>query len=341
MNFIDPDSFLHSPLYIRDRKVQNRLFLAPMAGLGNVAFRELVADFGGFGLLFTGMCSAKAVPSENPAVSVVFRWRKQELEYTVCQIFGADPAAMGSAAERIEREGFFAVDLNFGCSAAAICKRGCGAALLKTPGRCFQIVEQVRKRVSIPVFVKFRTGWENNVQTAVRLAKGFESAGADLLCFHPRIAPDRRTRPPKWHHIGYVKEAVNIPVFGNGNIFDTADARKMFRETGCDGVSIGRLAVAKPWIFASLAGMPIPSENLYRHTAMRMARLLFTHFNETTAVKQYKKWVPYFASNFKFSHDIFRKLFSCNDFDSIEKSVESVFQTDPEVALRPNINLLG
>ena len=306
-----------------------------------MAFRELVSDFGGFGLLFTGMCSAKAVPAENPSVSKVFRWRKQELAHTVCQIFGAEPSAMGKAAERIQREGFFGVDLNFGCSAAAICKKGCGAALLKTPDRCFHIVEEVRKRVSIPVFVKFRTGWEHNPESAVHLAKGFEGAGADLLVFHPRVAPDRRTRPPKWNHIRCVKEAVNVPVFGNGNIFDIADAGKMFRETGCDGASIGRLAVAKPWIFASIAGMPLPSENLYRLTSLRMARLLFTHFDETTAVKQFKKWLPYFASNFKFSQNIFRKLVSCRTLASIENSVEAVFQSTPQISLRPNINLLG
>ena len=306
-----------------------------------MAFRELVSDFGGFGLLFTGMCSAKAVPTENPAVSTVFRWRKQELGHTVCQIFGAEPSAMGAAAERIEREGFFGVDLNFGCCAAAICKKGCGAALLKTPDRCFQIVEEVRKRVAIPVFAKFRTGWENDPENAVRLAKGFQNAGADLLVFHPRVAPDRRTRPPRRDHIRWVKEAVNIPVFGNGNIFDIADAGKMFLETGCDGVSIGRLAVAKPWIFATLAGIPVPSDNLYRNTALRMAHLLFTHFDGTTAVKQFKKWVPYFASNFKFSHDIFRRLGCCKTLESIEDSVESVFRSAPLVAVRPNINLFG
>lgn len=341
MNSIDPNSFFTTPLFIRGGKIENRLFLAPMAGLGNVAFRELVADFGGFGLLFTGMCSAKAVPTENPAVSAVFRWREQELGHTVCQIFGADPAAMGAAAERIEREGFFGVDLNFGCSAAAICKKGCGAALLKTPDRCLHIVEEVRKRVSIPVFVKFRTGWENDGANAARLARVFENAGADLLTFHPRVAPDRRTRPPNRDHIREVKQAVNIPVFGNGNVLDTDDPGRMLRETGCDGVSIGRLAVAKPWIFASLNGMPVSSENLYRNTALRMAHLLFTHFDEITAVKQFKKWVPYFASNFKFSHDIFRKLVSCRTLDSIENSVESVFQSPPEVTLRPNINLFG
>lgn len=331
----------NSPLRIRKKTIQNRLFLAPMAGLGNVAFREVVAGFGGFGLLFTGMCSAKAVPSENPAVSTVFRWRRQELEHTVCQIFGTDPSAMAAAAARIEQEGFFAVDLNFGCSASAICKKGAGAALLKTPDRCFQIVEQVRKKVSFPTFVKFRTGWENDIQNAARLAKGFEAAGADLLVFHPRIAPDRRTRPPRWDHIRAVKEAVNIPVFGNGNIFDVKDPEKMLSLTGCDGVSIGRLAAAKPWIFASLSGIPVPDEELYRNTALETARLLFHHFDQKTAVKHFKKWLPYFASNFKFSHEIYKTLVTCSCLETIEKTLKTLFQSTPEVTSRPNINLFG
>lgn len=128
------------------------MVLAPMAGIGHVAFRELIAEQGGCALLFTGMCSAKAVPHENPAISMVFRWRTRELPFTVCQIFGSDPDDMARAARRIEKEGFFGVDLNFGCSVAAICKKGCGAALLKTPDQAVRIVAAVRQAVDIPVF---------------------------------------------------------------------------------------------------------------------------------------------------------------------------------------------
>ena len=120
---------------------------------------------------------------------------------------------MALAARRIESEGFFGVDLNFGCSVAAICKKGAGAALLKTPDRAVEIVEAVRRSVSCPLFVKYRTGWEDDPAFAVSMGRAFEAAGADALTFHPRVAPDRRSRAPKWEIIGRVKAAVDIPVF--------------------------------------------------------------------------------------------------------------------------------
>lgn len=204
MNAADLAGYLSTPLAIGKKTINGRMVLAPMAGLGHVAFRELVAELGGFGLLFTGMCSAKAVPRENPAVSMVFRWRNRELPHTVCQIFGADPDVMARAARRIEQEGFFGVDLNFGCSVAAICKKGCGAALLKTPVKAAHIVTSVRKAIQIPVFVKFRTGWSDDPLFAADTAKRFEDAGADALTFHPPGGPG----PPKpatemgYHHTG-------------------------------------------------------------------------------------------------------------------------------------------
>ena len=251
MNPEDLQSILTKCLTIGNKIISNRLFLAPMAGLGHVAFRELVDHFGGAGLLFTGMCSARAVPHENPAISPVFRWRREELPRLVCQIFGPDPTSMALAARRIEEEGFFGVDLNFGCSVAAICKKGCGAQLLKTPKVAAAIVKEVREAVSIPVFVKFRTGWSNDPGFAAEMARRFQDNGADLLVFHPRVSPDRRSRPPVLEHIARVREAVSIPVFGNGNLFDRSDAVNMLTRTGCHGLSIGRMAVARPWIFAS------------------------------------------------------------------------------------------
>ena len=142
----DLAQYLVRPLAIGNRIISNRMVLAPMAGLGHIAFRQLVTRFSGFGLLFTGMCSAKAVPHENPEKSHIFSWRPEELGHTVCQIFGAEPEIMARAARRIEAEGFFGVDLNFGCSVAAICKKGCGAALLKTPDKAVEHCIRSQKR---------------------------------------------------------------------------------------------------------------------------------------------------------------------------------------------------
>ncbi|MBF0229837.1 MAG: tRNA-dihydrouridine synthase family protein [Desulfamplus sp.] len=338
--------FLSAPIKIRGKEVKNRLFLAPMAGLGNVAFREMVAEFEGFGLLFTGMCSAKAVPQENRNISNVFKWRDEELHYLVCQIFGAEPKAMALAAKRIEKEGFFGVDLNFGCCAAAICKKGSGAALLKEPELAKNIVKEVRDAVSIPLFVKFRSGWYDNpidaAMHAAKMAVMFEEAGADALVFHPRVAPDRRLRPPKWEHIKLIKEAISIPVFGNGNIFEPADCKKMLNISGCDGISIGRMAVAKPWIFSTIANGFLPDNDIYQKTATRMITLLLKHYDERTAVKMFKKIVPYYSAGFKFGHSISKQLLRPDNSGEIYRVIDELFTKSSqniETMERPNLHL--
>ncbi|WP_232367038.1 tRNA dihydrouridine synthase [Desulfocicer vacuolatum] len=334
-------NFINTPLTIKNSTISNRLLLAPMAGLGHIAFRELVSEFGGYGLLFTGMCSAKAVPHENPAVSPVFKWRTEELPHLVCQIFGPDPESMARAARRIEKEGFFGVDLNFGCSVSAICKKGSGAILLKSPDLAVAIVKAVRQAVEIPVFVKFRTGWENNVTPAVDMARRFEDAGAHALVFHPRIAPDRRSRPPVWDHITHVKQAVSIPVFGNGNLFELSDCKKMYKQTGCDGFSMGRMAVARPWLFAQWTRGFVPDEHTAFNAALRMTQLLVKYHDERTAVKSFKKYVPYFAAGFKFGHAICKELLKGDEIREIQDIITSLAAQKPESALRPNLHLFS
>ncbi|MCP3872826.1 MAG: tRNA-dihydrouridine synthase family protein [Desulfobacteraceae bacterium] len=331
--------YLLQNLTIKNRTINNRIVLAPMAGLGHIALRQLISEFGGFGLLFTGMCSAKTVPHENSNTSLVFNWRQEELKYLVCQIFGSDPDTMVHAAQRIEKESFFGVDLNFGCSVAAICKKGCGAALLKHPSLASKIVKSVRESVSIPVFVKFRTGWDNNPQFAVDMAKRFEDAGADALTFHPRIAPDRRSRPPQWEVIKLVRQAVTIPVFGNGNIFQAKDGIKMIDQTSCQGLSVGRMAVARPWIFAQWTKGFSPGDDIFYTTAMRMTVILEMHYDDHFAVKMFKKFAPYFCANFKFGHQILKKLIRAQTMKDIRQNIDSIFKFTPEILSRPNQNL--
>ena len=331
--------YLLKDLKIKNHIIHNRVVLAPMAGLGHIALRQLISEFGGFGLLFTGMCSAKAVPQENPDTSLVFKWRKEELEYLVCQIFGSDSKNMAKAATRIEKEGFFGVDLNFGCSVAAICKSGCGAALLKNPLLSSKIVHAVREAVSIPLFIKFRTGWENRPQFAVDMAKRFEDAGADALTFHPRIAPDRRSRPPQWEVIKFVTQAVDIPVFGNGNLFQEQDGIKMMEQTCCQGLSLGRMAVAKPWIFSQWTkGFP-SGDDIFYTTAIRMTDILLEHYDDHFAVKLFKKFAPYFCANFKFGHQILKKLMPAQTMDDMKNNIDLIFESNPEILTKPNLNL--
>ncbi|MFP3980096.1 MAG: tRNA dihydrouridine synthase [Desulfobacterales bacterium] len=324
---------------IRGTKVAPALLMAPMAGLTHVAFRELAAEYGGYGLSFTEMCSAKALPTENSRVSSVFQWRTSELPHLVCQIFGADPAQMARAAGRIESEGFFGVDINMGCSVAAICKQGAGAGLLKEPGRAAEVVAAVRKAVSIPVTVKFRTGWRDAPEPAVDLARRLAAAGADALIFHPRVAPDRRSRPPKWDYIRAVKQAVNIPVFGNGEVFSENDCLRMLADTGCDGVAVGRMALGRPWIFAQWTKGFAPTEEIYPHCAHRMLDLLEKYYEPVSVLRRYRKWIPYFAANFIHGHWFATLVKGAADIAAARRAVDAFFRSDPARSRTPNMNL--
>ena len=330
--------YLRQPLKIGNKTIEKRLILAPLTLLGNIAFRELVSRYGGYGLLYSEMCSAKAVPHENRFVSPCFRWRDEERSRLVCQIFGADPLAMADAARRIEDEGLFGVDINFGCSASTICRRHYGAALLKNPDLAASIVAAVRRAVSFPLTVKFRTGWQDDSEIAVHLAARFEAAGADALIFHPRMAPDRRSRPPKWAYIGMVKQAVNIPVFGNGDVFDRDDCRRMIQETGCDGVAIGRMAVARPWIFAEL------TENLQRDPAMfadaaiQLTRLLEIHYDPVAAIKRFKRFAFYFSANYRFGHTLYSRILKTGSMKEVAAILTRFFEQSPDITAGPNMN---
>lgn len=318
--------------------IDRRLVLAPMTFLGHIAFRELLAGFGGYGLLFGEMCSARRIPQETPARSAYFSWREAERHHLVMQIFGADPTIMATAARIVEDNGLYGVDLNFGCSVATICKQQCGAALLRMPDQAARIVEAVRRAVSIPLFVKFRTGWEDDPTIPVDLARRFERAGADALTFHPRMAPDRRSRPPRWEYIKQVKAAVSIPVFGNGNVFDETDCLQMLTSTGCDGVAMGRMAIARPWLMAQMAGLLVPDPDIYQHTAVALLDLMERHFDARRALRRYKKFALYYSANFKFAHSFFKRIGNSRDLKALRKELDSFFGDNPETVVRPNMN---
>jgi nifR3 family TIM-barrel protein len=332
---------LQRPLEIRGRRVANRLVLAPMAQLGHVAYRELLAGYGGCGLMFSEMCSARRVPLENPANSTYFRWRDAERSQLVIQIVGSVPEEMAAAARRIEAEGLFGVDLNFGCSVAAICKRDCGAALLAAPRRAEAIVRAVREAVDLPLFVKFRTGWRDDPGVPVDLARRFAAAGADALTFHPRVAPDRRNRPAKWDYIRQVKAAVEIPVFGNGDVFCAGDCLRMLETTGCDGVAVGRMAIIQPWLFTHWVNGRPPAERLFAETPLTMARLIERHFEPAKALRRYKKFLGYYAANFRFGHTLYGKTANVRSLADALAAVERFFVRPPERLSRPSVARLA
>ncbi len=329
---------LNRPLNIGGRALAKRLVFAPMTFLGHVAFRELLDGFGGYGLLFSEMCSAKTVPTENRFVSNPFRWRDEELPFLSCQIVGCEPERMAGAAERIEAEGFFGVDVNFGCSTSTICRQSCGAAVLREPDLAGKIVERIRRAVRIPLTVKFRTGWQDDLAAAVRMGRRFEDAGADAVTFHPRVAPDRRARAPRWEYIGRLKQALRIPVFGNGNVFDADGCLRMLQQTGCDGVALGRIAVAKPWIFAEWTDGLRPGPDIFKKTAQRLLELTAAHFEEKAAVRRFRKFIFYFAANFRFGHTFYGRVRNSANLIQIQAVLDAFFATPPELTFAPNMN---
>jgi tRNA-dihydrouridine synthase len=202
-------------------------------------------------------------------------------------------------------------------------------------------VAAIRKSVSIPLFVKFRTGWKDDPQAAVDLAKRFEDAGADALTYHPRVAPDRRSRPPKWAYIGMVKQTVSIPVFGNGNVFDQQDCWNMLHTTGCDGVAIGRMAIARPWLFAEWSDGLKVDKKIYFETASSLAKLMLKHFSPTKALRRFKRFAFYFSANFKFGHTLFTGIQNAHNMQEAETILSRFFKTPAETFSRPNMNFFS
>jgi nifR3 family TIM-barrel protein len=330
-------AILNRPMRIGSRTIPKRLVFAPMSFLGHVAFRELLAGLGGFGLLFSEMCSSNTIPTENRLVSKHFRWRDEELPFLVCQIMGADPERMAAAAARVEAEGFFGVDINFGCASTAICRRQCGAEVLKTPEAAWRIVERVRRAVRIPLTVKFRTGWKDDPEAAVCMARRFEEVGADAVTFHPRVAPDRRARPAKWDYIGRVKQALKIPVIGNGDVFDAEACLRMLKQTSCDGVALGRIAVARPWVFAEWTEGSAPGPEVFATTAHALLALMGKHFDEKASVQRFRKFTLYFAANFRFGHTLYTRIQNAGCLKAIRSVLDEFFAGSPELSSSPNM----
>lgn len=330
-------SLLVKPLTVGTKSIATRLTLAPMAFLSHVALRQLVRGYGGCGLYYSEMCSAKAVLQENRYVSPYFKWHDDEAATLVFQLLGNEPAVMAQAAKHLESFGFFGVDLNFSCAAGVIRKTGGGAALLQKPDLAFAIVAAVRKAVSMPLTVKFRLT-DGTPGFAASFAQNLENAGADAITFHPRLSEDRRGRKPYRDAIGKVKQSVNIPVFGNGDIFDAATALTVLRDTGCDGLSLGRITLARPWIFAEMLEGYQSTLEEYRYVALEMARLLAENFPPEQTLRRYQRFMQYFCANFLYGHSFYPKIKTAADMAAAIDATERFFESNPEINALPNMN---
>jgi len=236
------------PLRIGPIRIDTPLILAPMAGVTSHAFRLLCKRYGA-GLVVTELLSSHAIHYKNKKTFGMFDWTDAERPVSV-QLFGGDPALMAEAAQVVEAAGADIVDLNMGCWVPKVAKTGAGAALLKDVCLAAEVVKAMVNAVKVPVTVKIRAGWDPRNMTAVEFAHRAEGAGAAAIAVHARYASQGFTGTADWSIIRRVKDAVNIPVIGNGDVETVYDAKRMFEETGCDGVMIGRATMGNPWIFA-------------------------------------------------------------------------------------------
>lgn len=229
-------------------EIKNRIVLAPMAGISNTSYRKIIKEMGA-GLIYAEMVSDKAVMYGNEKTYDLLKMDESERPIAQ-QIFGADVESFVNAAKYIEDNMHpDIIDINMGCPVPKIAiKSQAGSALLKNPEKIREIVEAVVKTVSVPVTVKIRAGWDNNSINCVEVARVCESAGASAITLHARTRAQGYSGKSDWSLIKKVKEAVSIPVIGNGDVLSCYDAERMLSETGCDAVMIGRGVLGNPWL---------------------------------------------------------------------------------------------
>ncbi len=240
------------PLVIGNVVVDPPLVLAPMAGITDDIFRCIMAEHG-VGLVTTEMISTEGILRSQPAT-----WRlcTQEPPLQIplaVQLFGRDPVSLAEAARRMETRGASIIDINAGCPVKKVVRQGAGADLLKDMDRLAGIVEEVKKAVCIPVTVKIRLGWDDHSKEPVEIAKRLESAGVDAITVHGRTAVQQYRGRAEWSWIKRVKDAVGVPIIGNGDVTTPALAEEMLLRAGCDAVMIGRGSLGNPWLLSTIA----------------------------------------------------------------------------------------
>jgi tRNA-dihydrouridine synthase B len=279
---LNPTLNLLQPMRIGHVVIDPPLTLAPMAGQTNYAFRSLCRMMGGCGLVCTELISSSALQTKGSREKTFqrFDWDASESPFAV-QLFGSDPAVMAEAARIVVDHGADIMDINMGCWVPKVAKKGGGAALLKDLDAAVAVVEAVVNAVPVPVTVKVRSGWSADNPTAVEFAQAAEQIGVQAVAVHARYADQGFTGQADWDMIRQVKQAVrDIPVIGNGDVFNAEDARRMLLETGCDGVMIGRAALGNPFVFQQIAheirtgeALPEPSLSERAQAALHQAEL--------------------------------------------------------------------
>jgi len=310
-------------LKIGNVTLENNLILAPMAGVTDLPFRILCKEQG-CGMVVTEMVSAKAILYKNRNTKALLEVEERERPVSV-QLFGSDPEIMADIAKLIEPGPFDIIDVNMGCPVPKIVNNGEGSAMMKNPKLAEAVLGAMVKAVKKPVTVKFRKGFTDSDVNAVEFARMAESCGVAAVAVHGRTREQYYSGKADWDIIRQVKEAVSIPVIGNGDVTDGKDAQRMFEETECDGVMIGRGAQGNPWIFQDLIHFEETGQEPKKRSAgevremmLRHAKLQMEYKGDYTAIREMRKHVAWYTTGFPNSARLRNEINHAECYEELE-----------------------
>lgn len=317
-------------LQIGNVVLENNLILAPMAGVTDLPFRLLCKEQGA-GLVCMEMVSAKAIYYHNKNTEELLEIHPKEQPVSL-QLFGQDADIISEMAKRIEERPFAVLDINMGCPVPKVVNNGEGSALMKNPKLVEQIVTKTVKAVKKPVTVKIRKGFHDAMVNAVEIARIAEGCGAAAVAVHGRTREQYYSGEADWEIIRQVKEAVSIPVIGNGDIVDGISAEKMLEQTGCDGLMIGRAVRGNPWIFGEIrhylengTKKNKPSCEEIREMILRHSKMELEVKGEYTAVREMRKHISWYTIGYPNSAALRREINSMESFEQLEEAVYQIF----------------
>ncbi|MDO4273767.1 MAG: tRNA dihydrouridine synthase DusB [Eubacteriales bacterium] len=308
-------------------RIDNPFVLAPMAGVTDLPFRRLCKEQGA-GLICMEMVSAKAISYHNKNTEALMETDPVEHPVSM-QIFGSEPELMARVAGSIEERPFDILDINIGCPVPKVVNNGEGSALLKNPDLIVRIVKSVSSAIAKPLTVKVRIGFENAPVDIVEIAKRVEDAGAAAIAVHGRTRQQYYSGTADWDTIRRVKEAVRIPVIGNGDVDSPKKAEKMMEQTGCDAVMIGRAVRGNPWIFREMNHyfetgelLPRPSVDEVRKMILRHAQAQIEIKGEYTGIREMRKHVAWYTQGMRHSAALRRESNTISSYDELERLLE-------------------
>ena len=310
--------------------LDNNIILAPMAGVSDLPFRLLCHEQGA-GLVCMEMISAKAILYHNRNTESLLEIHPQEGPVSL-QLFGSDPAIMADIAARIEDRPFQILDINMGCPVPKIVGNGEGSALMKNPLLAGQIIEAVVKAVGKPVTVKIREGFDEEHVNAVEMAHVAQESGAAAVAVHGRTREQFYSGKADWDIIRRVKQAVSIPVIGNGDVVDGESALALLQQTGCDGIMIGRACQGNPWIFREVKNFlesgqicPRPTNREIVDTILRHARLQLQYKGEYIGIREMRKHVSWYSAGVPNSARFRAEINAMESMEELMDAVSAVF----------------